>query len=148
MERIICNGGYYLLFDVIKKENSYYLSLKGKNDNLPTLENPIPEVYTLARGGKYIEPEYILIIENHRNDGRYELVNRFTGETVYYSDISVIGFGNPRTSIRLLRIPGKTRDVRKPIKLVTLWSCSVLNINIDREDISSIYRSIRDIIQW
>lgn len=146
MKRIICNGGYYLLFDVVKKKNNYYLSLKGKNDNLPTLENPIPEVYTLARGGKYIEPEYILIIENHRNDSRYDLVNRFAEETIYYSDVSIISFGNPRTTIRLLRIPNKTRDLRKPIELVSMWSCSILNTNIDKEDIYLIYKSIKDIV--
>lgn len=112
MVRITCNGGYYLLFDIVKKKNIYYLSLSGKKDNLPTLENSIPEVYVLARGGKYLEPEYILVIENYRDNKRYELVNRFAEETIYYSDVNIVSFGNPRTTIRLLRIPNKTRDLR------------------------------------
>lgn len=146
MVRITCNGGYYLLFDIVKKKNIYYLSLSGKKDNLPTLENSIPEVYVLARGGKYLEPEYILVIENHRDNKRYELVNRFAEETIYYSDVNIVSFGNPRTTIRLLRIPNKTRDLRKPIELVSMWSCSILSTNMDREDIYLIYKSIKDIV--
>lgn len=146
MVRITCNGGYYLLFDIVKKKNTYYLSLSDKKDNLPTLENYTPEVYVLARGGKYLEPEYILVIENHRDNKRYDLVNRFAEETIYYSDVSIISFGNPRTTIRLLRIPNKTRDLRKPIELVSMWSCSILNTNIDKGDIYLIYKSIKDIV--
>lgn len=146
MVRITCNGGYYLLFDIVKKKNTYYLSLSDKKDNLSTLENYTPEVYVLARGGKYLEPEYILVIENHRDNKRYDLVNRFAEETIYYSDVSIISFGNPRTTIRLLRIPNKTRDLRKPIELVSMWSCSILNTNIDKEDIYLIYKSIKDIV--
>lgn len=146
MVRITCNGGYYLLFDIVKKKNTYYLSLSDKKDNLPTLENYTPEVYVLARGGKYLETEYILVIENHRDNKRYDLVNRFAEETIYYSDVSIISFGNPRTTIRLLRIPNKTRDLRKPIELVSMWSCSILNTNIDKEDIYLIYKSIKDIV--
>ena len=146
MVRITCNGGYYLLFDIVKKKNTYYLSLSDKKDNLPTLENYTPEVYVLARGGKYLEPEYILVIENHRDNKRYDLVNRFAEETIYYSDVSIISFGNPRATIRLLRIPNKTRDLRKPIELVSMWSCSILNTNIDKEDIYLIYKSIKDIV--
>lgn len=146
MTRIICNGGYYLLFDIVKKMNTYYLSLSDKKDSIPTLENPIPEVYVLARGGKYLEPEYILVIENYRDNKRYELVNHFAEETIYYSDVNIVSFGNPRTTIRLLRIPNKTRDLRKPIELVSMWSCSILSINMDREDIYLIYKSIKDIV--